>query len=760
MKRRIFASLAVTLWAVVAFIAALGSSSIEQTLGDVSWTPAGSQSSQVDASLKDGFTGSGATSFAVVVTDHEHEAGTPEFDRRISEVADAVQSDAEAEVSSIVGYSNAGEARDEFLGEDDRTALFRIGSSLDANAMAEVVTGFQERLDEQFEQDGLTVRLVGASAFLTEMSTASTQGLGQAELIALPLIVIVLLVLYGSLAATLLSLAVTGVAIITSLGIVNWIGQSIEMSEFTLNSVTMLGLGVCIDYTLFIVRRFQRQLAEGDSPAAALRTTMRTAGEAVLASGLTIALAMSALFLVDSAVIRSIAIGIVVVVLLSVAVALILVPAALALLGHRINWVRMPKFITGRRDRAATSGRINPVVKVVQRRPILFLIAGTAALALLAIPALNLSVGSADASVAREDAPVRQGFTTISEQFSVGATAPIQILVTAENDELSSLDSATITALSDAIASSSHVDSVANPLDILAQISPQNPLAATSSTAIDQLPDGVRDVLTTLVSTDGDRLLLTALPDGSATSETARQALFDIRDAVADHPISGATVLIGGETAMNEEATEVINAAMPRVIALMLVVILALLILTFRSVLVPLVTVVLNLLSVGATFGILVLVFQHGFGAELLGMTHLGHLINWVPVLLIALLFSLATDYQVFILSNIREHYRSGASAREAVARGMSHTAPIITGAALLMIVVFGAFAFTGVVPIQQFGFGLAIGVLLDATIVRMILVPAALTILGRASWWPGSKAKTKDAALNDATGHELRQEA
>jgi len=680
------------------------------------------------------------------VTDREYEAETTEFERRIANVSDAIQNDAEAKVSSIIGYSNAGEARGEFLGEDSRTALFRIGSSLGVNAMGEIVAGFQDRLDEQFDSDGLTVRIVGTAAFLTEMSTASTQGLGQAELIALPIIVIVLLVLYGSLAATLLSLAATGVAIVTSLGIVNWIGQSIEMSAFTLNSVTMLGLGVCIDYTLFIVRRFQKQLDEGDSPAAGLRITMYTTGEAVLASGLTIAVAMSALFLVDSAVIRSIAIGIVVVVLLSVAVTLILVPAALALLGHRINWVPMPRLITGRRDQAATLSRINPFIRVVQQRPVTLLVAGTAALVLLAIPVLHLSIGSADASVAPEDAPVSQGFTTISEQFSVGATAPIQVLVTADEGELASLDGDSIIALNNAVAASDHVRSVASPLDVLTRLSPQSPLAATSPAAVDQLPYETRNVLRTSVSADGNRLLLTALPDGSATSETARQALFDIRDAVADHPILGATVLIGGETAMNEEATEVIDTTMPGVVALMLIVILTLLILTFRSVLVPLVTVTLNLLSVGATFGLLVLVFQRGFGAALLGLTHLGHLINWVPVLLIALLFSLATDYQVFILSNIREHFRSGTNARESIASGMSYTAPIITGAALLMIVVFGAFALAGVVPIEQFGLGLALGVFLDATIVRMVLVPAMLTLLGRASWWPGSQHVSRSA--------------
>ncbi|MDQ1085151.1 MULTISPECIES: MMPL family transporter [Microbacterium] len=740
MKKRILPALMVTAWAVVAVVAALSSSNIEQTFKEVSWTPANSQSSQVDSSLAKGFTGSGATSFAVVVTDHDHEAGSPEFARRVSEVADALQNDPEADVTSIIGYSNAGQARSEFLGKDDRTALFRIGSSLDANAMAIVVTGFQDRLSTEFDSQGLTVQLVGTSAFLAEMTTASSEGLGHAEFIALPVIVIVLLVLYGSVAATLLSLAASGIAIITSLGIVDLIGQSIEMSNFTLNSVTMLGLGVCVDYTLFVVRRFQRQLAEGDSPGVALRITMRTAGEAVLASGLTIAIAMSALFLVDSAVIRSIAIGIVVVVLLSVSVALILVPAALALLGYRVNWIRMPRVITGRRGRASTAGPINPVVQAVQRRPVVSLVAGAAVLAALAIPGLHLSVGGADAGVARTDSAVRQGFTTIAEQFSVGATAPISVLIRADEGSLTSLDDKSIVALQDAIAASENVDDIVNPIDMLSQISPQNPLAATSPEALDRVPTDVRGVLTTAVSADGDRLLLTVLPNGSATSDTARQALLDIRGAVADHPIAGATIRIGGETAMNEESTEIIEAALPGVVALMLAVILALLVLTFRSVLVPLVTVALNVLSVGATFGILVLVFQHGLLTELMGMTRLGHLINWVPVLLIALLFSLATDYQVFILSTIREHFRAGRTAREAVARGMSDTAPIITGAALLMVVVFGAFAFTGVVPIQQFGFGLAIGVLLDATIVRMVLVPATLTLLGKASWWPGSK--------------------
>ncbi|MFV0406306.1 MAG: MMPL family transporter [Propioniciclava sp.] len=741
---RVAAALIATFWVALTIVGALGASQIEDTLGDVGWAPHGAQSEIVTEGTKDGFIGTGLTSLTAVVTDEEHTSADSVFEQRSAEVAAFIDTDLDLDLSSHIGYANAGSGRDGFLGKDGRTSLIQFGSKLDADTMAGRVLEAQSTLDDHFQGKGLRVELVGTQAFLTEMSTASMTGLGQAEMLAFPLIIVVLLLLYRSVAATLTSLVATGTTIMLTLGIVNWIGTNwFDMSEFTLNSVTMLGLGICVDYTLFIVRRFQTELQDGQNVADALRTTMRTSGEAVIASGVTVALAMSALFFIDSAVIRSIAIGVVVVVIVSILAATVLTPALLRLLGTRINWGRIP-FPKRKNQRAP---RTNFATRLAQRRPWVVVIASVAVLGALIVPATHIAVGSADASVAREDAPVRQGFERIAEQFSVGATAPIQVLVDAGTNGISSLDTSELRGLIEAIENSAHVETVTQPLNSFTAIRPDQPLAAADKSILEHLPAEEQHALGTMLSADGQRILITALPKGSATSETARQALFDVRNAVADHAVDGASVNVGGETQINEEATEVIAQWLPTVIAIMLAIILVLMIVTFRSILIPLLTVGLNILSVGATFGVMVLVFQDGIAASLLGFTQLGHLINWVPVLLIALLVSLATDYQVFILTRIREYVRApGTTTQEAIARGMRETGPLITGAALLMVVVFGAFSFTGVVPIQQFGFGLAIGVAFDATIVRMFLVPACLTLLGKAAWWPGIRARNERA--------------
>ncbi|ABM09766.1 MMPL family transporter [Paenarthrobacter aurescens] len=751
---RLGATLIASFWVALTIVGALGASDIEKTLGDVGWAPKGAQSELVANGLKDGFVGTGLTSLTAVVTDQKHSSQEPEFERRAAEVASFIGANLNLEVTSHIGYASAGNSRDEFVSKDGHTSLVQLGSSLDADTMADRVLGAQSKLDERFENQGLTVQLVGTQAFLTEMSTASMAGLGQAEMLAFPLIVIVLLLLYRSVAATLTSLVATGTTIMLTLGIVNWVGTHwFDMSEFTLNSVTMLGLGICVDYTLFIVRRFQTELQSGQSVDAALKTTMRTSGEAVLASGVTVALAMSALFLIDSAVIRSIATGVVVVVIMSMLAATILTPALLRLLGTKINWgkIRFP-----RRKIRAISTRANFATRLAMRRPWLVVVGSVAILGALIIPAAHIAVGSADASVARSGAPVRVGFERIADKFSVGATAPIQVLVDAEGVGVSHLQMAQISNLVTKIDSSNHVESVREPLSVFSALNPDNPLAATTESSLAALPERERQALGTMLSSDGERMLITVLPDGAATSEQARQALFDVRSAVSENKIDGASVNVGGETQMNEEATEVIAESLPVVVAIMLAIILLIMAIAFRSILIPLLTVGLNILSVGATFGILVIIFQNGIGTSMLGFTHLGHLINWVPVLLIALLVSLATDYQVFILTRIREYVRTpGTSIRDAVSLGLRDTGPLITGAAMLMVVVFGAFAFTGVVPIQQFGFGLAVGVAIDATIVRMLLVPACLSLLGKAAWWPGNRRTDGDElGLETNTAH------
>ncbi|WP_343898709.1 MMPL family transporter [Corynebacterium glaucum] len=728
---------------VLSGLSMFGVMQIGQTLKEGGWTVAGSGPAIVTEGLSEGFEGRGRTNVTLAVTDTRHEVGDPEFNERVQPVIERVTTDPALEVTSSVGWLSGPAIAANYIGEDSRTVLTIIGSDLLVTEATTVLGDLQTQLDAELEGSGLEARLVSPDAFWGQINADSLSGLVMAELIALPLIILVLLFLYRSVAAVVVSMLSTGIAIVLSLGTVNLIGQFVELSSFTLNAVTMLGLGVCVDYTLFVVRRYQRELTAGRSPDEALEVARRTSGHTVIASGLTIAAAMAALFLVDLAIIRSLALGVIVVVLFSLLVSVTVAPAMLQLLGGNVNWGRVR--IPGRKARVeASESAISGSARLVVNRPIASLIFGALGLGLLAIPAVQLTTFTPDARIVNTEAPSRQGYDVVAEQFSIGSTAPIQVLLSADDGDFTDLDFKEVTSLIEEFERIEHVDRVRSPLNVLTEVSPQDPFAALGTPVMDALPEELVQQLGVFLSSDRTKMLVEVEVDDWAASDATRAALEQVNNTLEHTEFSGITWAVGGETAQGVVSNAEIANALPWVVALMLVVIFVLLMVTFRSIVIPLVAIGVNLLSVGATYGLMVLVFQHGFLADLLGFQVLGYVQNFVPVLLLALLFSLATDYQVFLISRVREEYLRTGDNTSAIAKGLTATAPLITGAALLMVVVFGAFAFTGVVPIQQLGFGLAVGIALDATIVRMIVVPAALRLTGRATWWfPGTKPPT-----------------
>lgn len=722
----------VVAWFIVVLVGMTGAAQAESTFQEGGWEVEGEPSFELVEQLEDGFAGRDSSSIVLEITDQEFAAGDERFEQRVAETVEAVVDDPRLEVTSHVGYADGGGVESNFLGQNDQTTITMLGSDLDTSEATLLLPEMQAELDSRYPENNLSVTLLSSDSFWGEINRASTAGLAQAELIALPLIIIVLLFLYRSVAATAVSLIVTGAAIVVTLGVLVVIGRFLTMSTFTLNAVTMLGLGVCVDYSLFIIRRFQQELQTGAPPAQALSTTRKTAMHAVVASGLTIAIAMSMLFLVDLMIIRSLALGVVAVVLMSLLVCTLLLPALLTLLGKRINWGRIPS----RRNRAKTnSGQPSRMAQAVTSHPIAFILTGVAVLGLLAVPAARLTTFTPDVRIADPSTSVRQGYDRVANTFSIGATAPIQVLIKTD-DGLSNLNSNNVDELIEQLGGIDGVDTVTSPIPALSALNPEAPLAATEPEILQELPDAQAKALGLYVDESGDRLLLEVMTDDWPSSLETQRVLQDVETITENANIDGTSILVGGQTAQGVASNQQIAGALPWVMLCMIIVIGVLLAVSFRSILVPLVAVVMNLLSVGATYGIMVLVFQNGWGAELLGYTTLGYIQNFVPILLLALLFSLATDYQVFLISRIREEWIAGRAPRPAIAHGLTLTAPLISGAALLMVVVFGAFSFTGIVPIQQLGFGLAVGILLDATIVRMLLVPAALSLLGKSAWW------------------------
>jgi RND superfamily putative drug exporter len=436
-------------------------------------------------------------------------------------------------------------------------------------------------------------------------------------------------------------------------------------------------------------------------------------------------------------VISSIALGAITVVAMSMASALLLLPVLLKVAGRRLLRSRAVRGGAVRGShRATTEDTWHRLTRLVMARPITFLAIGGGALLALAVPTTGLTTFTPDAQIVPTSSPVRQGYEQMQAGFGVGSTSPIRVVVEGRAALDTPAASAAVADLVDDLAGLPGVDRVESALPVLAQVAPDDPLGALVPEVRSALPEGPAGIIGHFASADGRRLVLDVVPEGRASDPVTRDLVGDVDRVVDGFRLAGGEAFVGGETAEGLASNGLISDRLPLVVVVMMVVIYLLLLLTFRSVLLPLKAIAMNLLSVAATFGVLVVVFQHGVGAGLLGVEGDSLIQNFVPVLLLTLLFSLSTDYEVFLLSRVREHYRSSGDNTASVAAGMSVTAPLISGAALLMVVVFGAFALSGILPTKQLGFGMAVAIAIDATIVRLLLVPASMRLMGRLNWW------------------------
>jgi putative drug exporter of the RND superfamily len=730
------------LWLIALAISGLGASSIANSLSGGGWSVSGSDSAEAAQRLEHGFKGRGKTTVTLVIHDRLHTTDSAQFAQRAREVAGYVRADEALKVTDVYGWTTLGSAnRSSYAGDDHRTAIDSLALDLDDGTARRELPKIQKGLTDRFEGKGVEVSLVSPSSFWGEVNTLSQEGLTKAELITMPLIIVILLLLFRSIAAAAVSLAVGVSAIVFTLGLLAPISQHYELSVFVENAATMLGLGVAVDYSLFMITRFKEQLAKGQSVESAVAATLRTSGHTVIASGVTIVLAMCTLFLIDLNVIFSLALGACVVVAFSVLTAVLFLPVVLHILGERINAGRIR--FTRRRPRTGAaagedSSRWYRIALKVMARPVPFLAATSVALLALAAPAAQLRTFSPDARILPGTSQVRVGYDHVQDAFGVGTTSPIQAVVTSAKPLDKPAQADELIAFNDRLERLPHVDRVDSALPVLKTVSPKAPFAAVDDTVMDRLPADARDTISHYVADDDRTVVFEVVPDAKASSDATRNLLARVQDEAAGLPPS-LHAEIGGETAEGIDANRVIEDGLPQVILVMLAAVYLVLLLTFRSLLLPLKAIAMNVLSIAATYGVLVLVFQRGMGTELLNFERTNYLQNFVPVLLLALLFSLSTDYEVFLLDRVREEYAETGDNTASVARGLTRTAPLISGAALLMVAVFGAFGFAGIVPIQQLGFGMAVAILLDATLVRLLLVPASMRLMGRWNWWfPG----------------------
>jgi putative drug exporter of the RND superfamily len=550
--------------------------------------------------------------------------------------------------------------------------------------------------------DGVRVWVAGEATAAKDANTIAEQDLKQGETIGIVAALVILVVVFGALAAALVPIVLAVMAIVVALGLVSLLGLAFDLSFFVTNMVTMIGLAVGIDYSLFIVSRYREERAHGRDKLAAIAAAGATANRAVFFSGMTVVLALAGMLLTPNTVFRSIAAGAIAVVLVAVAASLTLLPALLAVMGDKVNALRVP-VLHGRRqqDLERTHGFWAVVARRVMARPTASLLLAGGILAVVAVPLVGIRTGVSGISSYPDTIQSKQAFTVLSRDFSGGLTSPAQIVVDGD------VRSAAVTAAMGRLQADLAADRAFGPSTVQANQA-------------------------------GDLALVSVPVNGDPSGEAAATAVRHLRAVVVPDTFDGvdAHVLVGGETAGFIDFVDLTHWYTPLAIALVLGLSFLLLLVVFRSVVLPLLGVVLNLLSVGAAYGLLVLVFQHGVGAGLFGFQRVDVIQAWLPLFLFSVLFGLSMDYQVFLLSRIQERHRRTGDTRDAVAFGLRTTGGIITGAAVIMVAVFAGFAAGRLVELQQTGFGLAVAVLIDATLVRSVLVPAAMRLLGKWNWY------------------------
>jgi RND superfamily putative drug exporter len=602
----------------------------------------------------------------------------------------------------VAGGAHFYQSRDPSLVSRDRRAtLLPIVLAGDFDQAEDSIAKVLEPVRQLDAKQAFDAAVSGEASIAHDFQTLAEEDLKKGESIGLAVAFVVLLVVFGTLVASLLPVVTALFSIAVALGFATLLGQVLDLSIFVTNMIVGMGLALGIDYALFVLTRYREERAAGRDVDEAIATAGATSSRAVLFSGLAVVLALFGMSLVPERTLQSIGIGAIVVGALSVLAALTLLPAFLAILRDNVNRIAVP--FVGRTDRTddPERGFWAVVARGVMRRPVPSLLASVAFLVALAIPAFDLKTGNAGVTALPESRISRLGFEAVQARFATADLNPVVVVVAGRVGD------------------------------------------APLRTAIEELRSGLRqeDVFgpPRVDVRRGRELALISVPLATdAKDPSATAAVRRLRDVHIPQAFAGtdAEVLVTGATAQEIDSLKATDGALPFVLAFVLALSFVLLMVAFRSIVVPAKAVAMNLLSVGAAYGMVVLVFQKGVGADLLGFQQVDRVEAWVPLFLFAVLFGLSMDYHVFLLSRIRELYEETGDNRRAVSEGVGSTARIITGAALIMVAVFTGFTLGELGPLQQLGFGMAVALTLDATVIRSVLVPAGMHLLGARNWY------------------------
>ena len=674
----------------VAFAGAWGTGVFGKLSSGDNFTPPSSQS-QREANVADQVFGRNDADVVVLYRSATMTVTDPAYRQAVTT---ALNSLPRADVAKVATYWSTGSPS---LVSTDRHSTYAVLQLTGADDAARHQTYDAIKGDltpASLAADGVTARVGGNVAMEVAINNEVTADIAKAEGFSMPVLLILLLVIFGSLAAASLPVAIGGVAILGSFTVLRLLTMATTVSIYSVNITTILGLGLGIDYGLFMVTRFREELHRQPTVEQAVARTVATAGRTVAVSGVTVAAALTSLMLFPEDFLRSMGYGGVATVAVDVLAALIVLPALLAVLGHRVNALRIRRSVQ-RPPQAESSGGWYRLARSVMRRPLVYVTVITIALLALGAPFLRISWGGTDARTLPAASTVRQVSQTLDSQFPVNSTDPIEALITGPGSSAGG---------SAALASYLH--------------------------RIDAIP-GVTG--TQVTGSKGDTIRVDVGYTPAPVSSAARQIVTQIR-ALA--PPAGATVLVGGTTAGLVDELASLGSVLPWMALLVCVSTFVLLFLAFGSVVLPLKAIVMNVLSLSATFGVVVWIFQWGHLSGLLRFTPTGSLDPTMPILMAAIIFGLSMDYEVFLLSRIRERYDQTGDNTVAVAAGLQRTGGVITSLALLLIIVVAAFSASGITFIKLMGVGMIVALLVDASVVRVLLVPATMRLLGRANWW------------------------
>ncbi|WP_232533945.1 MMPL family transporter [Plantactinospora sp. KBS50] len=639
-----------------------------------------------------------------VIVVYTPESGTvddPAVAREVTAVLDSLPTD---KVTQVASYWS-GEAPE--LATADRHSGLAV-LTLASDSSGDKLSAFHE-IKDSLAVPGVESQIGGGAALHDSTSQRSKVDLARAEAISLPVVLILLVIIFGSLVAAALPVLVGGLAVLGSLGVLHLTALNTDVNSFAVNVASLLGLGMAIDYGLFMVGRFREELAAGRPTRAAVRNTVATAGRTVVFSATLLIIALGGLLLFPQGFLRSLSYGGMAAVALAAFISLTLLPALLGILGPRID-----KLSLRRRRPAAAPAPATPagggwvrLARLTMRRPVLVVLPILAGLLLLAAPIGQVRFGEVDERVLPAGDSARQAIETVKDEFPAMSGNGVQVVL--RGDAGAAPTEAEVQAFADEVGTVAGVRSV-------------TPAGAAGDVAV---------LSATLTGTD-------------PLTDAARATVEGIR---ALDPPDGTEVLVGGTTARNADSLDATARQLPWMALLLVGATFLLMFLAFGSILLPIKAVLMSALSLSATFGVLVWLFQEGHGAGLLGVTP-APLEVGIIVLMAAVVFGLSTDYEVFLLSRMVEARARGASTRDAVATGLSRTGRVISAAALLLVVVTGAFAFASVAMMRFIGVGMIIALILDATVVRMLLVPATMRLVGDAIWWaPGPLRRLQQRA-------------